>query len=193
MNRWVTAGMIFFCHVNTLLRSHAPLAVHPALGDCISSQTLKGNVLVFLIFFFFSSLPTCTLKGELRKISIYVQETASISISSSHYACLLSDEHRSFFQKWYKSIWAGGWKLWRKRQPVERHMEAEKSERYQQLANLLLHFTFICSPHLDTKTVSNTLAPEEKLFPAFSEEAHSIIDIALYSTIIPHCSSEFCI
>lgn len=122
-----------------------------------------------------------------------VQKSASISISSSHYACLLSDEHRFFFQKWYKSIWAGGWKLWRKRQPVERHMEGEKSERYQQLANLLLHFTFICSPHLDTKTLSNTPTPEERLFPAFSNEAHSIIDIALCSTIILHGSSEFCI
>lgn len=190
MKHWLTTGMIFFCHVSTLLQCHVRLAVHTALRDCRSSQTWKGNV--FWVFLF----PALHLYPQWRtqenQYICNVQETASISISSSHYACLLSDEHRSLFQKWYRSIWAGGWKLWRKRQPVERHMEAEKSERYQQLANLLLHFTFICSPHLDTKTVSNTPASEERLFPAFSKEAHAVIDIALCSTIILHCSSEFC-
>lgn len=40
--------------------------------------------------------------------------------------------------------------------------------------SLLLHFTFICSPHLDIKSASNTPAPEENVlvvfFPPFFKE-----------------------
>ena len=106
MNHWVTTGMIFLPCKQTLLQSHAPVAVHPALRDCRPIQIWK-------VMLFFPQPPylCAQRRAQQNQCVCMVQENASISISSSHYACLLLEEHRSFFQRWYKSIWAGGWKL----------------------------------------------------------------------------------